>query len=804
MNVAPAAPEAITAALAEAALDYIGRGFALTWLPYGEKFPNHPGWNGPDKVVTTPEQARAKWNGTPRNIGLVHGLGKVKTCSLDVDDERNARLALADVGLDLDALTVAAPCCVGKNPRFVYVQPPGADLELVRLQWPDPTDPKRKTTIFELRAGANQDALPPSKHPSGKPYEWRHPLPADPADHPTPPPALLDLWTNWAKWEPLLQAACPWSEPVKPKPAPRSQEAGAHPDVIGAFNRAHDVRQILEEHGYRPRGKTRYLPPDSSSGVPSVRILDSGAYSDNGSCPLNDGRPHDAFDCFRILEHRGDVRAAIKAAAALLGIERTGREVPQSGIDPILADRCGIGPEPTRAVEVLVLQRGQDLKPAPIDWLWPGWLARGKVHVMAGPPGAGKTTLGIAMCATLTCGGRWPSGETVAPCNAVVWSGEDDPTDTLVPRLMACGADMSRIYFVDRVLSRDGKRAFDPAQDMSLLLDRITAIGDVGMVMIDPLVSAVTGDSHKNSEVRRSLQPLVDLAMVTRAACLGITHFNKGSAGKDPVERVVGSIAFGALARVVMAATKVSEEQGGGRILVRAKSNIGTDHGGFKYELRQGELSGHPDITASWAEWGAAVQGEARELLDAAEVAADPEERGAREEAKDFLRVLLADGPVPAKEVKRQADENGHCWRTINTAKKDIGIVTEKIGGHFAKSTQQWVWKLPNDLKNASSFEECRRKHVGKTLHSSESLHSSVDPNPEKTDCNNVENQASGADRAAFLALLRDGGAGDSSAQLCQKLKWDRARFDAVKADLIGSREIWFDANGWQIMGGKA
>lgn len=356
--------------------------------------------------------------------------------------------------------------------------------------------------------------------------------------------------------------------------------------------------------------------------------------------------------------------------------------------------------EAERVLGELELKRGTDLTPAPIQWLWPGWLAAGKVHVIAGPPGTGKTTLVMVMAATLTGGGRWPSGEQAEPCNVVIWSGEDDPTDTLAPRLLACGANMSRVFFVGRVFSGDDQRAFDPATDMDLLRAKVEVVGHVGLVVIDPLVSAVAGDSHKNGEVRRSLQPLVDLAMTTRAACLGVTHFAKGSTGRDPVERVVGSIAFGALARVVMAAVKVSEEQGGGRLLVRAKSNIGPDAGGYRYELRQGELPGHPGIMASWAEWGEVIQGEARTLLDTAEAVGDPEEHSEREDAKAFLLALLNNGPMPSKQVRRDAEEAGHAWRTVNRAKKDLGVIAAKSGIKGG-----WRWELPS--KDAKDDEEC-------------------------------------------------------------------------------------------------
>ena len=153
------------------------------------------------------------------------------------------------------------------------------------------------------------------------------------------------------------------------------------------------------------------------------------------------------------------------------------------------------------------------------------------------------------------------------------------------------------------------------------------------VIVVDPLVAAVSGDSHKNAEVRRGLQPLVDLARRRGCAVLGITHFSKGTTGRDPLERITGSLAFGALARIVLVAAKqdADGDRPARRVLLRAKSNNGPDGGGFAYDLRQEPLPDYPGIEASRAVWGGAIDGTAREVLAVAEARDD--ERTATGEA---------------------------------------------------------------------------------------------------------------------------------------------------------------------------
>jgi len=231
------------------------------------------------------------------------------------------------------------------------------------------------------------------------------------------------------------------------------------------------------------------------------------------------------------------------------------------------------------------------------------------------------------------------------------------------------------VHFVGNASDGIDTRPFDPATDMPALQESVSRVGDIRLLIVDPIVSAVAGDSHKNAEVRRGLAPLVAFAEAIGASLLGISHFSKGTGGRDPLERVTGSVAFGAVARVVWV-TAATENDLGERmhVLARAKSNVGPDDGGFSYAFAQVDLPSHPSISASKVEWGTPLVGKARDLL------AEREEPKRGEKAFEWLDDLLKDGPVLTRDVQAQASAAGHAWRTVERAKTWLGVSGRRRG----------------------------------------------------------------------------------------------------------------------------
>ncbi len=336
----------------------------------------------------------------------------------------------------------------------------------------------------------------------------------------------------------------------------------------------------------------------------------------------------------------------------------------------------------TSDIEIL---SGNMLQPEQVRWLWRDWLALGKLHLLAGTAGTGKTTIALSFAAAVTAGARWPDGSAQTAGDVLVWSGEDGILDTLLPRFLAAGGDQDRIHFVN-VAREDGRdRPFDPASDMPKLVGAAQRLPQLKLLILDPVVAAITGDSHKNSETRRGLQPVVDFAQQLDCAVLGVSHLSKNTNRQEPIHRVAGSIAFGAVARIVLATVKPANAQSPRR-LVRAKSNLGPDTGGLEYTLFTAPVPDH-DLFAQRVEWGRPLEGSARELMD---VETPDTTTGVLDEAEAFLRDALGDGPRTMRDLETAAEAEGLSWRTIRRAKKKLGVIAVKTG--YASG---WSWRLP-------------------------------------------------------------------------------------------------------------
>jgi hypothetical protein len=343
----------------------------------------------------------------------------------------------------------------------------------------------------------------------------------------------------------------------------------------------------------------------------------------------------------------------------------------------------------------IVLRTASNVTPRAVRWLWDGWLAQGKLHLLAGHAGTGKTTLALSLAATLSRGGVFPDGSRAPVGATILWSGEDDLADSLLPRYLACGGDPKLLLDCSFAENGDGLRhGFDPATDFPSLVEVAAKFGNVKLVIVDPIVSAA-GAGISNAQTRKALRPLVDFAEATGAAILGITHFAKRTAGRDAAERVIGSGAFHAMARAVWTTAMPANADAHFR-LVRAKSNIGPARDGFEYRIERGEIAiGGGRLAAQRIAWGEPVFGNPRALLAEIE---RPEalRESALASAKTWLAERLKEGAVPAATVHRDAEREGISPRTLHRAKRDLSIDSRK-------HEDNWLWTINVANESAES-----------------------------------------------------------------------------------------------------
>jgi len=347
-----------------------------------------------------------------------------------------------------------------------------------------------------------------------------------------------------------------------------------------------------------------------------------------------------------------------------------------------------------RPRSVLISRRGDEITPLPIDWLWPGRIARGKITVVAGHPGTGKSQVTSAIVATVTRGGRWPVDGTRAPeGSAVILSAEDDAADTIMPRLIAADADVSRVHIVEatHTIAADGTggiRGVDLGRDVAALEALLESIGDVVLIVIDP-ITAYLGrtDSHVNAEVRGLLMPLTQLAELYGAAIIAVTHLRK-SAASEALLAVTGSLGFVAASRAAYLAVKDASDPAR-QLWLPVKNNLGPDLPGLAYRIVPCEIAN--GIATSRIEWDAEpVTITADGALGAH---ADHDDlRTERDAVEEWLRELLSTGPVFARDVQAEAKSAGHSWATVRRAKDVIRVQVKRDG--FGKGGA-WRWSLP-------------------------------------------------------------------------------------------------------------
>lgn len=345
----------------------------------------------------------------------------------------------------------------------------------------------------------------------------------------------------------------------------------------------------------------------------------------------------------------------------------------------------------------LIFRKCSDIEAKPIHWLWPGRIARGKLTMIAGNPGLGKSQLTVDIAAIVSTGGQWPVDHALCESgNVLILSAEDGAEDTLRPRLEAAEANLDKIFIIDAVKesSKEGvkHRSFNLKVDIERLAQVLEKTTNVAAIFIDPLTSYLGEvDSHKTADVRALLSPLSKLAEKYNTAIICVSHLNKGGS-TEALMRVTGSLGFVAAARAAYVVTGDKDDKRK-RLLLPLKNNLGNDETGFAFNVEPCCLgNGIPTSRIRWLSEIVTIT--ANEAVAAQSEL--PKSKNTREEEKEFLREMLVEGPKSAEDIKRNAAEAGYSWRTIERAKKDLEIKPIRIDGH-------WVWPLISKAANTAT-----------------------------------------------------------------------------------------------------
>lgn len=334
-----------------------------------------------------------------------------------------------------------------------------------------------------------------------------------------------------------------------------------------------------------------------------------------------------------------------------------------------------------------------------VEWLWRGRIPYGEVAIFDGQPGQSKSTVALDIAARVTRGRVMPDGvEPERGAGAVlVISAEDSIADTIAPRLVAAGVDESRARFHTLHRGEDGIIVPLTIPDDLRRLRATVEEHSIHLVVIDPLVAYLPEkvDSHNDAGVRRALGPLTLFAEETGVAVVAIRHLNKG-VGLSAIDRGGGSVGIGGAARSVLifAAHPDEESFPDLRVMASAKGNLAARPPTLGYRIDEepialddGSMVGVPVV--AWQR--DPVHLTADQLVGYnADARKDAPERDA---AGEWLREVLADGPVPVGRLQDLAHAAGHSWRTVERSKPGVArSIRER--NESTKATGQWLWRL--------------------------------------------------------------------------------------------------------------
>jgi archaellum biogenesis ATPase FlaH len=310
--------------------------------------------------------------------------------------------------------------------------------------------------------------------------------------------------------------------------------------------------------------------------------------------------------------------------------------------------------------EVVETQSMSEVKANGMKWLWPGRIALGKLCVIAGDPGLGKSLLTLSIAAHASRGAPWPDETASSPLTSVLLlSAEDDFVDTIRPRLVAAGADLERVIAVKGVVSGSGssktERMLDIVQDAERLRASIERYPAPRLLVIDPISSFLgAAGENANAEIRKLLQPMTKLAQETETAVILVSHLRKTKGSS--LHRIIGSIAFAAIARSAFVVQRIKEPGKQARRLVPVKSNLGGPRTAIRFYVEEHAQSEYPHVV-----WGKTESHDGLSIPD--------DQRGRPEsinpEVVQLIEARLRKGPATVSELRNLLGDQTPPPRTL-------------------------------------------------------------------------------------------------------------------------------------------